>query len=445
MQLPTHVETYARMLLCYAVSLRPGQDLYIRGLAEHHDFGMQIGESCYEIEPRAVHYRFADPDEIAQLIRRGSPRQIALHQERDRAYYSELIRTGSPLITLSSQFEPDPKLQQAAEENPANYTRFIRGRQEIWAQLNRARALCLFPSSFVPSATTRWAKNLFPELPETEAIDQLWQLIAKAAGADQPDAFETFPAREAQQKMRVKALNDLGIREIHVTGGGNDLTLGFPPNPSWHGGCLTTSNGQPFYPNFPTEEIFTTPDRRTTEGRLVASKPLRLFNCAVVKNLVLEFRQGRLVDFSASEGREAFARWIEIDEGARYLGEIGLVAEDSRIGQTGAWFDFNNLDENAAAHVALGQSIDLQSESCEPLTDTELAGLGCNRSAIHTDILFGNPEVTIHAIGNDRRKATLIENGRWRCDVLEALTTPPSPFPPPPPPPLRAVPAPCGL
>ena len=41
------------------------------------------------------------------------------------------------------------------------------------------------------------------------------------------------------------------------------------------------------------------------------------------------FADGRLADFRAGEGADAFRRWIATDEGANWLGGFGLVGQDS--------------------------------------------------------------------------------------------------------------------
>lgn len=73
----------------------------------------------------------------------------------------------------------------------------------------------------------------------------------------------------------------------------------------------------------------------------------------------------------------------------------------------------SHFDENAAAHVALGQALPHNIEGGETLTSSELAALGWNRSTLHTDILFGSSQVTIGATARDGGEVVLIERGRW--------------------------------
>ncbi|NJL28102.1 MAG: aminopeptidase [Thermoanaerobaculia bacterium] len=406
---PTHLERYARILVSHAVGLRPGQDLYVRGTEEHADFASKVGEAGYEIGARSVSYRLTRADEIAQLIRRGSPEHILLHHERERDYYSEIVQRGGALIMLSSHFEPPEALQQAACANPRNYALFLQGRRENLDFLCKPSAWRVFPCTIVPVATPRWAQKIFPEMPPNEATARLWNLLFQISCTDQPDAVNRLKARTAKIREREAALNQLEIREILITGGGNHLKLALSPKARWANAGFQTKEGQTFFFNFPSEEIFTAPDCRTTEGRLLASQPLRLYDGTMVENLVLDFRAGRVVGCEASSGREALAKWLQTDPGACRLGELGLVGRDSAVGQTQTRFDFNNLDENAAAHVALGQAFALNLEGGETLTETERTEHGWNRSAIHMDVLFGSENVTVQATKTNAGSFTLIE------------------------------------
>ena len=69
-------------------------------------------------------------------------------------------------------------------------------------------------------------------------------------------------------------------------------------------------------PNIPTEEVFTTPDFRGTEGTVTATRRARIHG-AVVEAAHLEFRGGQVVSSSAARGADALARFLETDAGAR--------------------------------------------------------------------------------------------------------------------------------
>jgi len=94
----------------------------------------------------------------------------------------------------------------------------------------------------------------------------------------------------------------------------------------WVGGGLTTPAGVSYMPNLPTEEVFTSPDRRRADGVIRTTRPLVMPGAGVlVEDLVVTFEGGRAVDVEASTGAEAVRAQLDSDEGARSLGEVSLV------------------------------------------------------------------------------------------------------------------------
>ena len=258
-----------------------------------------------------------------------------------------------------------------------------------------------------------WAQQVFPELAEAAAYDRLAELIFRFASTDREDVGEQAAAKDRRLKARCRRLDELEVREIHLSGGGTDLVVGLPREARWIGGSLETAAGQRFCRNLPSEEVFTTPDRRLTEGRLAASRPLRLDAGTLVSGLVLQFENGRVVDFTAESGQEAFGRWLELEDGARALGELALVGEDSEIAKSGLFFDLELLDENASSHAALGRGYAAALAGGEGMSPRELAALGFNPASVHLDVLFGSPEVRVAAITSREGEVLLIEQGRW--------------------------------
>jgi aminopeptidase len=400
------LERYARHLVEEGVGLRSGQELYLRGRLEHRELAHRIGEAAYDLGARQVHYRFTDPVEASQLIRRSRPEQIELHHLETRGWYLEVARSGSAAILLTGNVDPR-ELTALAREHLRNLATFSRAASEAAITFNRyAVDRRLFPCSVAVAPTAPWARRLYPELAEKEAERRFCHLLLRASGAGVRDFHRRLEARR-------RVLDALRIREIRVLGGGNDLRVGLSPLARWLGGKLVTHAGQPFYPNVPTAELFTTPDRRLTRGRLVASRPFRIGSGARISGLVLHFEGGRVVDFDAEEGTEPFTRWLDLDEGARRLGELALVDVDSPLARTGLHFDHPILDENATCHLALGRGYTLGLADGERLSTAELERAGHNASIIHTDVPFGSPEVTVVATRTGEGKVVLLEGGRW--------------------------------
>ena len=116
-----------------------------------------------------------------------------------------------------------------------------------------------------------------------------------------------------------------------------------------------TVDGIVHMPNLPSEEIFGAPDPQRTDGVVRATKPL-VIGGSIIKGLEVEFRDGKAVRIDADEGAEVLRGYAARDEGASRLGEVALVDGDGRIGKLETVFFDTLLDENAASHIALGES-----------------------------------------------------------------------------------------
>jgi len=104
---------------------------------------------------------------------------------------------------------------------------------------------------------------------------------------------------------------------------------------------------------------------------------------------------------------------ISTDEGARRLGEVALVPASSPIARSGLLF-FNTLfDENAACHIALGQSYSRCFTDRGKAGPDALASRGANRSLIHVDWMIGSDQVDIDGITANGTAEPLLRGGEF--------------------------------
>ncbi len=408
-----HLDRYARLLVEHGAGLRPGQDLYIRCEVAHREFAIRVAEAAYDLGAPAVHFRFKDPLIDSQIIRRGRLEQIAFAHDQEACWINQLVRSRSAVITLVGDELPR-LMADLARTHPETHALYTRGSSQAAHGLiayGINRQLC--PWVVAGAVTAGWAQQVFPDLPESEAVDRLYEWIFKLTHADREDTVEVAAAKDRLLIARSERLDELEIREIRVTGGGTDLIVGFSEKTRWLGGSKPTADGQVFNANVPSEEVFTTPDRRLTQGRMVATMPFRTKSGLLVKDLVLTFRDGRVVEHQASEGESEFETWINSDDGGRYLGEFALVGKDSPIAQSGLFFENTLYDENAWAHAALGAGYAHGLRGGPEMSRSELDELGCNTSIIHTDIMFGSTDVTVVASRSREGEVVLLDHGEW--------------------------------
>ncbi len=404
---------YATVLVQHGLNVQPGQALYLRGEQVHRELAHAITEAAYDLGCEVVHWALQDPLEQALLIQHGKREQIALYHEKNQRWCHEVVRSKSAALILTGEEFPD-LMTRLAREFPERHALFIDTKtraQSVFSTYGINARLC--PWLLAAGPTPAWARQLFPRLPAAARIARLTELLAAVCYADSPAALQVASARTALLKRRIRALDELAITELHISGGGNDLRVAISPRARWQGGQQRTLSGQTFHPNLPSEEVFITPDCRRTQGCLKSSRPFRTTTGVLVEDLDLHFQRGQIVEFAARHGQGALSLCLESDPKSRYLGELALVGRDSPLAQSGLYFDRILLDENASSHVALGSGFAWAFAGGESLSQSELQALGCNLAATHTDIPFGSVEVTVVANHSREGEVVLLEAGSW--------------------------------
>ncbi|HUN95837.1 MAG TPA: aminopeptidase, partial [Bradyrhizobium sp.] len=71
------------------------------------------------------------------------------------------------------------------------------------------------------------------------------------------------------------------------------------------------------------------------------------------------------------------------------------------------------FDENAASHIALGQSYSSCLINGDKLSKEELAARGANESLIHVDWMIGSSELDIDGVTATGTTEPLMRKGEW--------------------------------
>jgi aminopeptidase len=259
--------------------------------------------------------------------------------------------------------------------------------------------------SILPGPTTAWAKLVFPDLDEEEALAELWRQVAHVLRLDEPDPVAAWGERADALTASARRMTERQFDAVRFHGPGTDLTVGLLPGGEWMAARFATADGLAHMPNLPTEEVFTTPDPERTEGVVSSTKPLVLGG-SIIRGLEVEFSGGRAVRIDADEGAEVLRNYAAKDDGAARLGEVALVDRHGRIGPLGTVFYDTLLDENAASHIALGEAIDV--------TVPEDAKARANRSEIHVDFMIGGPDVDVDGVTQDGESLPVLRGGDWQ-------------------------------
>jgi aminopeptidase len=396
----THAERltrYAELAVRVGANVQEGQLVEVLGRVEHAPVVRAVAAAAYRAGARYVdvyysdqHLRRALIEHAAEDVLSWTPPWLlerARHIGDERAAVVALTGDAEPelLADLPGERVGKARMLELAEEN----------NRQINEQLNNW--------TVVGVPNEGWSKQMFGEAD----AERLWELVEFCVRLDEDDPVQAWREHVARIGRRARELNELKVDALHFTGPGTDLRIGLLPESRWQGCESETAEGLAYVANMPTEEVFTTPDLRRTEGVVRSTRPLALYG-QIVKGLEVRFEGGRIVDVTADEGADVVRGQLKTDEHAPFLGEVALVDGTSRIGKTGMTFFDTLFDENATCHVAYGSAY---AEAVE-------GGVidGVNVSTVHTDFMIGGPEIAVDAQTADGTVVPLLRDDVWLLD-----------------------------
>jgi aminopeptidase len=261
--------------------------------------------------------------------------------------------------------------------------------------------------------TKPWAKKVFPDLSEEEAVEKLWENIFKTVRVDMEYPVAAWDEHKSNLKKSMEFLNNSKFKFLHYKNSlGTDLRIELPKDHIWLGGSDLTPEGVEFIANMPTEEVFTLPKKNGVNGVVWSSMPINR-NGNIIDKFSLTFKEGRIVDFSAEEGYDVLKTLVETDEGSRYLGEVALVPYASPISKLGILFYNTLFDENASCHLAIGEAYPVCIKNGENMSKEELKKAEVNDSSVHVDFMIGTKDLEITGIAESGQEIPVFKDGNF--------------------------------
>jgi len=401
------LDRLAEVAIRVGLGLASGQELVITASLDSMPLARRITEHAYRAGASLVTTLYSD-DEATLMRYRFAPNESFdrapswLYDGMGAAFRSGAARLAiagaNPLLLSNEDPEKVGRANHAVSKAYRPALELITRHEINW--------------TIVASATPSWAAAMFPNDPPDVALTNLWNAIFETSRINSDDPVSAWKSHDAQLQKRAEHLNEKRYSALQYRGPGTDFRLGLADDHLWMGGGTTAGNGRYCIPNIPTEEVFTTPHKDRADGTVLASKPLS-HQGTMIEGIQVRFEGGRIVEARATRGQEVLERLISTDEGARRLGEVALVPHSSPIAHSGLLF-FNTLfDENAASHIALGQSYSSCVLDGDKLTPEQLAAKGANDSLIHVDWMIGSGQLDVDGINASNAVDPLMRNGEW--------------------------------
>jgi aminopeptidase len=248
---------------------------------------------------------------------------------------------GNPLVRMNPDETGEIMLKHGTDEqlkyvNPvtAHEYELIDCSIGIWGELNTRAMTNVDPKRMGLSSMARkplmttfmkraaegklkWCGTQYPchaaaqdaEMSLTEYAD----LVFGAGLIDHPDPVASWKQVSARQQKLVDFLQ--GKSDYRVTAAnGTDVRM------SVAGRTWVNCDG---HENFPDGEVFTGPVLDSVNGVVHYSFPA-VHGGREVQDVVLKFRDGKVVDASASKGQDYLIGMLDMDAGARFLGECAI-------------------------------------------------------------------------------------------------------------------------
>ena len=402
----TVLREYARLIVRCGANVQKGQEVMIYADLDQPEFVQMVVEEAYKAKAAKVIVEWNYQPLQKIHTRYQSVKTMGTVEEWVKArqqHYCDVIPARIHLISEDPDGLKGVNMEKVAKARRMTYPilkPYIDAREgkQQW---------CI---AAVPGAA--WAKKVFPGLRTSVAVEKLWEAILSTSRVTD-DPIKAWEEHNADLSKRCEYLNSLNIRQLHYTAdNGTDLTVGMIPEAQFCGGGEVSRQGIFFNPNIPTEECFISPRRGEAEGIVYSTKPLS-YQGQLIDKFSMRFEGGKVVEAKAEVGEDLLNTMLDMDEGARYLGECALVPQASPICESGLLFYNTLFDENAACHLAVGMGYadtikDHHNKSLE-----ECRELGINDSMIHEDFMIGCDSMNIDAICEDGKVVPIFRNGNW--------------------------------
>jgi len=338
------VRKLAKLMINYSLKLKKGQLLLIKGEIA----AQPLIQAAFEEALKVGANPYTDivlPDTIEAMLKQGSPTQIGYVHPMKKMEVSKI----------------DALLSIWASEN-LNYLSGVDPKRQAIQSKSRGPYMKKFFKRTAEGSLS-WVGTQFPTQADAQkaemSLSDYEDFVFGAGHLHLADPSKHWKKVATEQKRLVRILNR--IDRLHIRADGTDLKMRVKGR-KWIS-CHGTEN-------FPDGEIFSGPIEDTVEGKISFSYPA-LYGGRTVDSVRLEFKKGKVVAHEASRNGDYLTAMLNIDKGARRVGEIAVGTNYQIKESTG-----NTLfDEKigGTCHLAVGASIPESG--------------GKNNSAIHWDMV----------------------------------------------------------
>jgi aminopeptidase len=395
---PALLDAYAQLVVRVGLNLQPGQPLLVRCAYDGAPLARAVADAAWQAGASAVDVLYDDAHLKRALVAHAPDAALGVAPDWALARLRDATAAGAALLAIGGA--SDAALMEDLDPARVSRARPL-ALDRVWLEaVGSGRNAWTIVGC--PSPT--WATEA---LGHGDDVGRLWDAVAHALRLDVPDPAAAWSARFDELDARAAALTERRFSALRYRGPGTDLEVGLIDGVRWRSARFTTTSGTAHVANLPSEEVFTTPHKLRAQGTIASSLPLALRGGGIVEGLRLRLEDGVIVEAHADRGEELLRAELDLDEGARRLGEVALVDASSRVIDTGITFRNTLFDENATSHIAWGNGVDHAAGGPDEV----------NASQTHVDFMVGSDELEVDGVEPGGAVVGLLRGKRW---VLEA-------------------------
>jgi aminopeptidase len=334
----------ARLMVDYSLELREGQILRI----DAPDVGAPLALELYRAALAAGGFPYAtlSVDGVLEiLLEAGSDEQLT--------YVSPLQWHENETVDALATIWAESNTRSLSRVDSGRHARFL-GAQRQLANRRWER---------ISSGEMRWCGTLFPTQAHAQdadmSLERYADFVYAACHVDEDDPAAHWRLVAASLRSRAEELET--ARELRILGPDTDLRVGI------EGRKWVAADGR--Y-NMPDGEVFTSPLETETDGEIRYTFPA-IYHGREVEDIRLRFERGRVVAAEAARGDDYLRSLLDMDEGARVLGELAF----------GLNYEIDRFTRNILFDEKIGGTMHLALGSAFPQ-----AG-GTNTSGLHWDMI----------------------------------------------------------
>ena len=250
------LQEYAKLLIQVGLHVEKGQTLVISSPVECAFFARLCATAAYDAGCREVVMNWHDDYLAREKFLRADDAvfdEVPLWRQH---FFNDYANQGAAYLAIDAE---DPEHLKGVD--PDRRVRSLRESGKALKDFYRLQMSSGFPWCIASIPIPSWAKRVFPNLTEEQAMESLWEAIFKAVRiTGDGQSVRRWQEHLENLSRRKEKLNALHLKSLHYTNSlGTDLTVELPQDHIWEAGTTVPPPASPLLPICPRRSCLPRP------------------------------------------------------------------------------------------------------------------------------------------------------------------------------------------